>query len=205
VTAADEFHLVGSHSLVWHTYDPTVKAELFSTALTVNLQTLLIDPIPLAPPALAEFLRLHALVGIVVTNMNHQRAAEDFADRFSLPIFAHPGSYPGRTPADFTPLAAGSKILGEIEIIEMEGAAEGEIALHMPGAGGVLVMGDALINMEPHGFAFLPPKYCADQKQMRQSLRKLLAFPFEQMFFAHGTPLLARARTRLEQLLQNDA
>jgi hypothetical protein len=64
-----------------------------------------------------------------------------------------------------------------------------------------MIMGDALINFEPHGFALLPAKYCRDSKLMRQSLPRLLERPFERMLFAHGTPILSGAHTRLEQLL----
>jgi glyoxylase-like metal-dependent hydrolase (beta-lactamase superfamily II) len=65
-------------------------------------------------------------------------------------------------------------------------------------------MGDALINFEPYGFTFLPAKYCSNQKQMRRSLRKLLDYKAERIFFAHGTPILAGASERLKSLLRDD-
>jgi hypothetical protein len=77
----------------------------------------------------------------------------------------------------------------------------GEIAIHYEGDGGTMVIGDALINFEPYGFALLPAKYCSDFKLMRRSLPKLLDYAFERMLFAHGTPLLSGARERLEFLL----
>jgi glyoxylase-like metal-dependent hydrolase (beta-lactamase superfamily II) len=64
-----------------------------------------------------------------------------------------------------------------------------------------MVVGDALINFEPHGFGLLPAKYCLDPSLMRQSLRKLLDYAFDRMLFAHGTPILSGARARLERLL----
>ena len=65
-----------------------------------------------------------------------------------------------------------------------------------------MIVGDALINFEPHRFALLPAKYASDFKLMRRSLSKLLEYDFERMLFAHGTPLLAGARGRLECLLR---
>jgi glyoxylase-like metal-dependent hydrolase (beta-lactamase superfamily II) len=86
-------------------------------------------------------------------------------------------------------------------VIGIEGAGEGETALHYDRDGGTFIIGDALINFEPYGFTFLPAKYCSNQKQMRRSLRKLLAYKAERMLFAHGTPILSGASERLQGLL----
>ena len=67
----------------------------------------------------------------------------------------------------------------------------------------VRIIGDALINFAPYGFTFLPAKYCSNQKQMRQSLGKLLAYKAERMFFAHGLPILSAASERLRGLLES--
>jgi hypothetical protein len=83
----------------------------------------------------------------------------------------------------------------------IDGAPVGEIAIHLEDRNGTMVIGDALINFEPYGFALLPPKYCTDAKVMRRSLAKLLDYSFERMLFAHGLPILAGARERLAQLL----
>jgi hypothetical protein len=88
--------------------------------------------------------------------------------------------------------------------LAIDGAPSGEIALYYDADGGTMVMGDALINFEPHGFALLPAKYCRDFKLMRRALPRLLEYPFERMLFAHGTPLLVGAHRRLEQLLAAD-
>ena len=86
----------------------------------------------------------------------------------------------------------------------IDGAAPGEIALFWAGAG-TLIVGDALINFEPAGFALLPAKYCTNQRTMRRSLRKLLDCQAERIFFAHGSPITTRASERLRQLLDADA
>ena len=78
--------------------------------------------------------------------------------------------------------------------IAIEGAPAGEIAIYADADGGSLVIGDALINMGSYGFTFLPAKYCANHKQMRRSLRKLLDYEFERILFAHGLPIVANAQ-----------
>ena len=44
--------------------------------------------------------------------------------------------------------------------IGIDGGPAGEMALHYDQGAGTIVLGDALINFEPYGFGFLPPKYC---------------------------------------------
>jgi len=187
VAAAFEIELVAPGLRFWRVYDPAVKAELYSTAITIAESTYLIDPVPLAPDALVELNSQSVIAGVIVTNENHQRAAAEFADKFDAPIYSG-GSQP------FPP---------GLTAVQIDGAVAGEIAVHSKAAGGIVIMGDALINFEPYGFTFLPAKYCSNVKAMRHSLPKLLDFSFERMLFAHGTPILMGARRRLEQLLEN--
>ena len=194
---------VTSSLLIWQSYDPAAKADLFSTAITNHNGSFLIDPIPLGDAALAQLLNAGPVSGIIVTNRNHLRAAGDFADRFSIPTFAHPNTFPNET-FPCTKVTDGGTICGELDVIGIEGAAAGEIVLHHSANGGTLFISDALINCEPYGFTFLPRKYCLNEKKMRRSLRKLLAHKTERIFFAHGPPILSRAGERLRQLLMVD-
>jgi hypothetical protein len=200
---AEELSRVDRHLFLWQAYDPKAKAELFSTAILTSAGLLFVDPIPLAGAAIDELLQFAAVAGIVVTNSNHPRASLEFAKRFSATLFAHQDSLDVKqTP--FTEFAHGDRICADVEVIAIDGAVPGEIALHHPSNGGTIIVGDALINFEPYGFSLLPRKYCSDQEEMRRSLRKLLAVKSERMLFAHGTPLLSGATDRLQQLLDVD-
>jgi len=90
-------------------------------------------------------------------------------------------------------------LFGLAEAVSLEGFAPGETALWL---GGVLILGDALINSAPYGFSMLPDKYCADAKAGRESLKKLLRFPAEVLTFAHGLPIVSQAAERLAGLLE---
>ena len=189
---------------IWHAYDPSVKAELFAAAFATNGSRYLVDPIPLPEPEFRKLKAAGPINGIIVTNANHQRAAADFSKGLSVPVFAHRntlGEINGLKTLDALTLHSPENL----EITEIEGAVAGEIAIYLPGDGGTLIIGDALINFEPYGFTFLPRKYCLDQKQMRRSLRKLLSLSFKRMVFAHGTPILSSASDRLRQLLETDS
>jgi hypothetical protein len=181
---AEELEQVAPGIWIWRLYDPAVKADLFSTAIETGRGIYLVDPVPLAANAISELNDLGSIAGIVVTNENHERAAEDFARQFQVQLYDHSRAGPG------------------LHAIPIDGAPAGEIAVYCDAAGGTLIIGDALINFEPYGFALLPPKYCPSAKLMRKSLPKLLDYSFERMLFAHGAPILSGARQRLEQLLE---
>jgi hypothetical protein len=186
---------------VWQTYDGIVKADLFSTALETASGTYLVDPIPLDEESLLVFGAPRKVCGIWVTNVNHARAAADFARTFSVPVYVHDdlrgqGDFPNATA-----VSDGEGLAQGVTGIAIDGGPTGEMALHYNASGGTMVLGDALINFEPHGFGFLPAKYCRNARLMRRSLRKLLAYSFDRMLFAHGTPILSGARARVEQLL----
>ena len=199
---AQEVDEVSPGILVWQAYDSKVKADLFSTALETRAGTFVIDPIPLASEALLGVgPRRPKTAGVFVTNANHARAARDFAKTFGVPLYVHDEL---RGTSDFpqtTGVRDGEMFSQGLTAIALDGGPAGEMALHCDDNGGTMVVGDALINFEPHGFGMLPAKYCLDSKLMRWSLEKLLDYPFERMLFAHGTPILSSARARLERLL----
>jgi Metallo-beta-lactamase superfamily len=199
--ASDLLRLSGSLWL-WQMYDPAVKSDLFSTAIKTDARLFLIDAIPLAPPCLEELAVPIGATSVLVTNLNHLRAAAAFARQFEAPIFAAASVVGEFSGIDATTIADGEKIGSRGSAIAIDGAATGETAFHFADDGGTMVIGDALINLEPYGFTLLPAKYCSDQKAMRRSLRRLLEWPFERLLFAHGTPILAAAREQLETLLR---
>lgn len=200
--AAQELYHVAPGIFIWQAYDRAVKADLFSTAVETTAGVFLVDPIPLHPNHLALPFCRSKVAGIIVTNENHWRATSDFAAGFSVPVHLHSTllEMAGTTPK--SGLEDKGHISPGLTAIAIEGAPPGEIAVHHDGDGGTLVLGDALINFEPHGFGLLPAKYCSDFKLMRRSLPRLLDYRFERILFAHGTPILHKARERLDTLLR---
>ena len=199
---AQEIDRVASGISLWQFYDPAVKADLFSTALETPSGVYLIDPIPLAAEPLSNLEAGRKVAGIVITNENHGRATAQFAEKFSVPVFLHGAVRDALTLPQIIELQDKDRFAPGLTAVAVEGGPAGEIAVHHDANGGTMVVGDALINFEPHGFALLPAKYCSDFKLMRRSLSKLLEYSFERMLFAHGTPILSGARGRLERLLQ---
>ena len=198
---AQEIDQVASGIFTWQVYDPAVKSDLFSTALETPSGTYLIDPTALEAEAVRNLESRRPIGGIVVTNENHERAALQFAERFAVPIYLQAELGKAVALPRTIELQDNAVLSPGLTALAIDGAPLGEIAIHYDADGGTLVVGDALINFEPYGFALLPAKYCHDSKLMRRSLPRLLDYTFERILFAHGTPILAGAHARLEQLL----
>jgi len=195
---AEEFQVIRPGLFFWQAYDPAVKTDLSCCASQTPTGLVFIDPILLDKRAQAELLATASPRAIVLTSGNHARAAETYRARFSIPVYADAGAAAEFSfPVDHL-VADGEIIFDEFTVISLPGAAAGEIALHR---GDALHVGDALIHLPPPGFAVLPDKYCADPRELRGALGKLLRFPFELLTFAHGLPIVTRARQRLSELL----
>ena len=209
IKPADDYSDLGSRDprlnvlACWEAYNAASKVDHHSSALGIDGQLFLVDPIPLRAGLLDELTRAAAPAAILLTNGNHARSAEAYKERFSIPIYAHADAREALgigLDGEFSHTSSAE--LNAFEVIALPGGAPGEAALFVPLDGGIVVVGDALINLEPGGFTVLPDKYCADAKELRRSLARLLEFSFEKMLFAHGTPIIAGARRKLETLLR---
>jgi glyoxylase-like metal-dependent hydrolase (beta-lactamase superfamily II) len=198
-----DFDRIAPSIAIWHAYNPEVKAELYSTCLATGAGTYLVDPILLQREAFDEMMGSGPVAGIVLTNSNHHRAAAQFAQQFAVTILAHGDTFPNEQPSRLRIVSDGDEICNGFRVIGIAGGPLGEIVLHYAVDGGTLIVGDALINFEPYGFAFLPAKYCSNQKHMRRSLRKLLDYKAKRILFAHGAPILSAASERLRALLNS--
>jgi glyoxylase-like metal-dependent hydrolase (beta-lactamase superfamily II) len=197
-----ELQQIAPNLFFWQSYDRQLKADLCSSAIATPEGIFMVDPIQLTDDALDQLQQTGPVAGVIVTNGNHLRASGHFSSLFEVPIFMHRQSSPDSGSPHVTVVDDGSDISAALTVIAIEGAAPGELVLYSSEHGGALIVGDALINFDPYGFAFLPRKYCSDHKQMRRSLRKLLACRFEKILFAHGAPILAHGSGRLQQLLE---
>jgi len=198
-----DFDAVASDLVIWHAYDPEIKAELYSTCFATDAGTFLVDPIPLQRETFAEMIGSSPVAGIVLTNSNHYRAAAQFAQQSSVPMLAHRETFLHGETSRLKIVSDGDEICDGLRVICIDGGPPGEIALHYADGGGTLIVGDALINFGPYGFAFLPARYCSNQKQMRRSLGKLLDYNAKRMLFAHGAPILSAASERVRALLDS--
>ena len=165
----------GDGFFTWHSYDPSCKAELWSTGFTGAKGTVLFDPIDWpkdsTPPATP--------VEIVRTNGNHDRNCDALRSLWRVEMTKEPAGF---------------------SAVPLPGGGEGETA-YFHNTTGTLVVGDALINLAPHGLMLLPEKYCTDPVLLKKSLEGLERLPVRRIFFAHGDPILQDGDERIQNLL----
>ena len=177
----------------WQGYEPAVKCDCSSTALVTAAGLIFIDPIPLADGALKDLVgeSFSAPAAVVLTSGNHQRESLVLAKRIGIPVFA-PDHAGDDIIADQC-FRSGDPVAG-MESIALPGFGPGETALLHEG---VLIFGDALINLEPEGLRLLPEKYREDKKLSLRSLEVLRKLKPQMLLFAHGHPITQNAASRL--------
>lgn len=205
--AADEYaDLTGPGAWTayrWEAFDAASRVDLSASAVAVDGRLFFVDPIPLAKAALAELGAEHAPAGIVITNGNHARAAAEFRRKLGVPLAAtaEAADEAGSTPTETIPPEGGPVFGGVFEAVPLPGGAAGEVALYRADRGGLLIVGDAIINLPSFPLALLPDKYCRDVRELRRSVARLLERSFATLLFAHGEPILQNAHARLAAML----
>src|SRR5438045_6020232 len=84
-----ELQIVSDRFAIWHAFDRSVKADLFSTAVVTPEGTVLVDPIPISSSNLSELQARKPISAIIVTSQNHWRASDQLGQQLSVPIFGH--------------------------------------------------------------------------------------------------------------------
>lgn len=179
---------------IWQLYVDRVKVDCTSTLLRTSDGWVVFDPFDIAEEDLSPILGGESVSRIILTSENHQRDSVALAKRWQCPILAPVEAKPELVADQW--YAGGDILPGGLRVIPLSGGALGESALL---AGGVLVVGDALIHLKE--FDILPDKYCLDPARLRHSLAALLDEDFSTLCFAHGLPLEEQPRERLRALL----
>ena len=195
--AVPEYCAVRPGLFHWQGYEPEVKCDCSSTALVTPAGLIFIDPISLAEEALKELVleSFSAPAAVVLTSGNHQRESLALAKRFGIPVFA-PANAGDDIIAD-QGFLSGEPVAG-MESVALPGFGPGETAFFYDG---VLILGDALINLEPEGLRLLPEKYREEKRKSIRSLAALNPLKPQVLLFAHGHPIIQNASSRLAACL----
>src|SRR6266436_3850570 len=120
MTAATDLDKIAADLFIWQAYDQAAKSDLFSSAIVTRNRIFVVDPIPLREAPFAQLHEQGVIAGVIITNANHLRASDQFAERFSVPIFAHRAVFPDRMPRQFSELVGSDKICDELNVIRIE-------------------------------------------------------------------------------------
>ena len=162
---------------------------------------LCIDPVPPDEGNLAEILRL-GVSKILLTNRNHSRAANLIRTRMAAKTLIHRDDVAhakGQGAEIDGELTVGQRI-GPTTIVAVPGKSPGEVALHWPERG-LLIVGDAVIRNPPGSCGLLREKVMDDPAHLKASVRKLLDLEFDTLLFGDGVSILHDAKAQLKELI----
>jgi glyoxylase-like metal-dependent hydrolase (beta-lactamase superfamily II) len=162
---------------------------------------LCIDPVLPSDESLADIAQM-GVARILLTNRNHSRASNVVRARTGARTLIHldDATHARSQGAEIDgQLNVGEKI-GPLTIVADPGKSPGEIALHWPERG-VLIVGDAVIGNPPGHCGLLRDKVMDDPARLRQSVRKLLELEFDALLVGDGVSILQGAKSRLKELV----
>jgi len=163
--------------------------------------TVCIDPVEPSADELVEIARIGA-TRIVLTNRNHVRSAGALRAALGarVAIHADDAAYARTQGLEADDLLHAGARIGPLVAVAVPGKSPGEIALHWP-ARGVLIVGDAVIGNPPGHCALLREKVMDDPARLRASVETLLALEFDVLLTGDGAPILSGAHDRLAELV----
>ncbi len=184
----------------WSSYQERQGYDFTGHLIRDSGGNICIDPVQPSDDVLDELDRLGA-TRIILTNRNHCRAAGLLRSRLGARTAIHPddADYARGQGVEIDDFLAVGETIGPFTVIAVPGKSPGEIALHWPQRG-ILIVGDAVIGDPPGACRLLSEKVMDDPARLRASVRDLLSLDFETLLVGDGASILTGAKERLREL-----
>ena len=186
----------------WSSLHAQWKISFDSYALKTPDGVVFVDPLKPAPAVLKKLEALGEPIGIFLTNANHDRDADWFRKKYEVQIYAHEKARADCDTKIDVLILDGERLPAGVKAIHLPGSSTSETAFYTKLSGGIVLLGDVLLNQSDTGLALLPEPYIEDLKQALKSLPKLLALNFKTITFAHGNPILGNAKKQIADFLK---
>jgi glyoxylase-like metal-dependent hydrolase (beta-lactamase superfamily II) len=186
----------------WASFHTQWKVDFNSYALKTAEGVVFIDPVQPDPELAKKLEALGEPLAVILTNAHHDRAADWFRKRYSVQIYAHEKAQSDCDTKIDMRAVSGEILPGKLKTIFLTGVTTSEMALFTKQSGGIVFIGDALLNAAGEGLHLLADQFIEDKKQARASLQKLLEYNFKIVTFAHGDPIVKDAKKALTSFLK---
>jgi len=167
----------------------------------------IVDPPPCEESVFAAIEEMGELKAILLTNKDHTRRAEEFAERLRVPILIHSADAPlvSSSVRIGGLFRHGDELPGGLEAVRVADAkSPGECAFLLRRANAIII-GDALIGNPAGQLTMLPPAKFPDFDKAREGVRAILKLPFDGVLVGDGTPIPRGGRKALEEFLNRSA
>ena len=185
----------------WHWFSAPHGYDFNGLLVAHPAGNLCIDPVEPGAADLEEIVRARPM-RVVLTNRNHVRAANLIRERTGARVAIHPADAAyarSQGAAIDDELRAGERV-GPLVVVEAPGKSPGEVALHWPERG-ILIVGDVVIGNPPGRCGLLREQVMDNPARLRESVRALLALDFDSLLVGDGVPVMKGAKARLGELV----
>jgi glyoxylase-like metal-dependent hydrolase (beta-lactamase superfamily II) len=186
----------------WSSFHVQWKVDFDSYALKTPDGVVFIDPMKPAATVVKQLEAVGEPIGIFLTSANHDRDADWFRKRYGIQVYAHEKAASDCDTKIDVLVLDHEKLPGGLQVVHLPGATAGCVAFHTKQGGGIVFIGDSLLNITGKGLSLLSAQYVEDSKQMVRSLRQLLELDFNIATFAHGEPLIGDAKKQIAAFLK---
>lgn len=194
---------------VWHwtARHPKIGVEVHSYYLAE--EGVLIDPMKPAG-GLERIGEIASPKEILLTNRHHYRASGEFRRTYGVAVRCHKaGMHEFRNGEEVEPFEFGDRFAG-VETVEVDVLCPEETALYAAREGGILALGDALVQWgEGQPLSFVPDEHLGEdpeavRKGLKASITRLLERDVEILLLAHGAPVTGAAEAALRSVLERE-
>jgi glyoxylase-like metal-dependent hydrolase (beta-lactamase superfamily II) len=199
---ATELRTVTRNLYGWASFHPQWKTDFNSYALKTSEGVVFIDPLRPDPAVVEKLKALGEPIGILLTSAHHDRASDWFRKQYEIQVYAHEKATADCETKIDVPLMDGERLPGGVKAVYLPGSSAGETAYFAKASGGIVLMGDSLLNQGERGLTLLPDAYIEDKRQLLKSLQKLLELNFKIATFAHGEPIVRDAREAIARFVK---
>jgi hypothetical protein len=184
----------------WSVQDDRIDFVSTAHAVTGDEGVVLVDPLPLAPEALA---RLGEVTAICLTAGTHQRSAWRYRRELGARVYAPALSRLIEEEPDVR-YGDGDELPGGLHAVFTPGAGTTQHTFLLEREGGVAFVPDLLTHLPQRGVRIVAEEYLHDPEETRRSIRKLLELPFSILCLDHGEPLTDDPKGAIRALLERD-
>jgi hypothetical protein len=186
----------------WRIHNRAIGGSISSSQLVAaNGEVVLVDPVRLAPEALAELPRPTATC---LTAKCHQRAAWRYRDELGAAVWAPNGTAPLDEEPDRR-YGAGDTLAAGLLAVHTPGPEDVHFCFLLELDEGVLLCSDLLRRSEDGELDFVPVQYHDGPDATRRSVERLLDLPFAVLCLDHGPPLAGDPKAAIRDLLDRTA
>jgi hypothetical protein len=181
----------------WSVHDDRIDFLSSAHAVADDDGIILIDPLPLAPTALAQ---LGNVTAICLTAGTHQRSAWRYRRELGAKVYAPALSRQIEEEPDVR-YGEGDELPGGLRPIFTPGAGTTQHTFLLEREVGVAFVPDLFTHLPERGLRIVWEEYMHDPAEARRSIRKLLDLPFSILCLDHGAPLTADPKVAIRALV----